>query len=120
MRGLTIIVAGADRQRFRAALEIAAAQAALGRPARLFLQTEAVPLLRSEAPAPVASAEELEDLPTSSELLVEALALGVRLICCQSGLAAAGFRADHLPDAIESGGLVALLADAEEDQLLMA
>ena len=41
MPGLSIIVASADGQRFYAALETAAAAAALGRSARIFLQGEA-------------------------------------------------------------------------------
>ncbi len=38
MQGLTIIVAGADEERFRSALEVAAANAALDRTTRVFLQ----------------------------------------------------------------------------------
>ena len=45
MRGLTILVAAADPERFHAALSLAAAQAALGGRARLHLQGEAVALL---------------------------------------------------------------------------
>lgn len=115
MRGLILIVASRDAARFRSALEVAAAQAALGRPARLFLQADAVALLRSmdELPAP-------QGQPTLRQMLEETLALGATVTACQSGLALAGMTAADLPVDIETGGLVELLAGAGDDQLLMA
>lgn len=112
MPGLTIIVAGADPCRFEAALELAAANAALGHRTRLFLQSNAVSLLRRAAPRK----GEMVPFP----LLGEALALGASITLCQSGLALAGMTAEQLPDGIETGGLVGLLATRGEDQLLMA
>ncbi|HRE36668.1 MAG TPA: hypothetical protein PK217_16500, partial [Sphingopyxis terrae] len=47
MQRLSIIVASCDGARFYAALETGIAAAALGRPARLFLQGEAAALLRT-------------------------------------------------------------------------
>lgn len=108
MRGLTIIVATGDPARLRAALEVASAQAALGRPARLFLQSDAAPLLRNSGD------------PLFAHMLQEALALGVAVTACQSGLALAGIAATELPAGIETGGLIELLSGAGEDQLLMA
>jgi predicted peroxiredoxin len=107
MSGLTIIVASGDPARFAAALEIAAANAALGRRTRLFLQSDAVQLLR-------------QDAASNTELLGEAIALGASITLCQSGLALAGMTADRLPAGVETGGLVELLATSGDDQLLMA
>jgi predicted peroxiredoxin len=119
MPGLTIIVAGADRERFHAALSLAAANAALGERTRLFLQGEAVRLL---APAAHATDEHYHahGIPSCEELLQEALALGTEIKVCQSGLAMAGMSAEALPTGIMAGGLVELLAKRGEDQLVMA
>lgn len=100
MRGLTIVVAAADAERFHAALTLASAQAALGCRARIYLHANAVRLLHS-GPA----------------LLVTAQELGVTLIACQTGLADAGIA---LPDGVEAGGMVSLLADIGDDRLVMA
>ena len=119
MQGLTIIVAGADEERFRSALEVAAANAALDRTTRVFLQGAAASLLQplaSEADEP----PDVMGVPTLAQLLEEALALGASVTVCQSGLALAGMRADQLPDGVETGGLVELLASGRNHQLLMA
>jgi predicted peroxiredoxin len=108
MPGLTIIVATGDPERFRAALEVAAANAALGHGTRLFLQSNAVPLLRPNR-------EE-----AGRELLGEAIALGAAVTVCQSGLAMAGMSAAELPAGVETGGLIELLSTNKGDQLLMA
>ena len=107
MPGLTIIVATSDPARFEAALELAAANAALDRRTRLFLQRDAVPLLRPEPPG------------SALALLSEALALGASTSVCQSGLALSGMTADQLPPGVETGGLVELLASQGDDQLLL-
>ena len=119
MQGLTIIVASADEERFRSALEVAAANAALDRTTRVFLQGAAASLLQRLT-------AEAEDLlgkigtPTLAQLLEEALALGASVTVCQSGLSLAGLRADQLPEGVETGGLVELLASGRNHQLLMA
>jgi predicted peroxiredoxin len=119
MQGLTIIVAGSDPARLHAALSIAAAWSALGRPAHIFLQADAVALLR-------ANDRQADDryrgvgMATVSELVEETLSLGVSVTACQSGLALAGMEAGDLPEGIETGGLVELLSTRREDQLLMA
>ncbi|WP_156678381.1 DsrE family protein [Sphingomonas profundi] len=119
MRGLTIIVADAAPERFRTALSIAAAQAALGGGARLFLQGAAVALLRGgEVPGDAAHAA--AGLPALALLLEEALALGVTLVACQSGLHLAGLDAASLDPRIEQGGLVSLLQGLGDDRLLCA
>lgn len=120
MRGVTIVVAGADPARLHAALSLAAAHAALERPARLFLQAEAVTLLRTPVEAPDDRRYSQAGLPTLGQLLGEAAALGVEVVACQSGLALAGMSAADLPAGIETGGLVEMLARNGDDQLLMA
>ncbi|HEV2746177.1 MAG TPA: DsrE family protein [Allosphingosinicella sp.] len=120
MRGLTIIVAGADPARLHAALSLAAAQAALDRPARIFLQGDAVGLLRQPLAAPDDARHSAAGLPTLAELLHEAAALGVTVTACQSGLALAGLQSTDLPDGVATGGLVELLATGGDDQLLLA
>ena len=100
MRGLTLLVATADPARLRAALTLAAANAALGGRTRVYFHEEAVPLLASRDP-----------------LIATALETGALLIACQTGLAAAGLAADQLPDGVETGGLISLLADLGDDRL---
>lgn len=103
MRRLTIIVATTETVRFEAALEIAAATAALDQPVGMFFRGESVALLASTHP-----------------LLAEAIALGVAITACQTGLAETRIAADTLPEGVEVGGLVGLLADAGDDRMLLA
>lgn len=117
MRGLTLIAATSDAERFRTALSLACAHAALGGRTRLYCHEEAVGLLLP--------GEDLQDaqriaagLPTRAQLLHEAQAGGVALIACQTGLAAAGIPFDTLPSGIEPGGLVSLLAGLSDDRLV--
>jgi predicted peroxiredoxin len=114
MQGLSIVVAAADPERFRSALEVAAANAALGKPTRLFLQAQAVALLgkgswREAAPG----------MPTIAEMLHEAIALGANVSICQTGLGLAGIEAASLPAGVETEGLLGFLGRRGEDQLLM-
>ena len=117
--GLTIVVAGTDPERFHAALSLAAANAALDLRSRMFLQGDSAVLLRdlrSHADEHRRSA----GIPTIGDLLNEALALGVQVIVCQSGLALNGMAAEDLPPRVTTGGLVELLATRGDDQLVMA
>lgn len=120
MRGLTIIVADVSTERFRTALSMAAAQAALDGAARIFLQGEAVSLIR----APVAGWEDDAyadaGLPTLPMLLEEALGLGVRIIVCQSGMQLTGAVADDFDPRVEYGGMVSVLQTLGEDRLVVA
>jgi predicted peroxiredoxin len=116
--GLSIVVAGSDPARLHAALSVAAAWAALDRPARIFLQAEAVGLLR-----PARGSDEAgkgAGLPSLADLLAESLAIGVTITACQTGLALAGMSAKDLPAEVETGGLVGFLAERGDDQLMMA
>lgn len=119
MPGMMIVAAGSDPARLHAALSLAAASAALDRPARIFLQAEAVALLRDESP----DGDERyrrSGVPSLKEMIAESLALGVSIIACQSGLALAGMSAEDLPAGVETGGLVGFLSSQADEQLLMA
>jgi hypothetical protein len=103
MTGLGIVVAGVDAIRFRTALTLAAAQAALGGRARILLDSGAVPL----AAAPDA-------------LLESCFELGVEVMLCQSGLAEAGMEAAALDPRFSYGGMVGWLAGLGDDRLVFA
>lgn len=97
VRGLTVILATDDRERFIAAVTLVSAHAALGGPTRLYFNEGAARLLA-----------DLEPLVTAREL-------GVRLIVCQSGLADTSLA---VPNGVEAGGMVSLLATLGEDRLV--
>ncbi len=118
MRGLTIVVAAAEPIRFRTALELAAATAALGGHARLFLQGGAVALLRPPIVDAGDAAHAASGLPTLAALLEEALGLGVEIVACQSGLQLTAIDAGALDGRIGFGGLVSLLGELGEDRLV--
>lgn len=120
MRGLTIIVAEAAPSRFRVALNLAAAQAALSGQARLFLDGRAVALLRVPLAAPDDDGYAAAGLPTIAELFEEALGLGVGIVACQSGLALTGTDAAALDPRIELGGVIGVLQQLGDGRLVMA
>lgn len=117
VRGLTIIVAGADAARLRAALELAAAQAALGGAAGVFLGSAAVALLAG--PDPADAGYRAGGLPGRAELIATALDLDVVLTLCQSGMALAGIDLAEIDPRIAAGGLTAILATLGEDRLVV-
>ncbi|AJR22670.1 MULTISPECIES: DsrE family protein [Sphingobium] len=119
MRELRIIVATADAERLRGALVIAAAQAALGGGAALFLQLDAVSLLRAPPEAPCDEAHRASGLPSLAMVIEEALGLGVILLACQSGLALCGMTADDLPQGVEVGGPMGFLQQTGEEARLI-
>lgn len=96
LRGLTIVVVGADPARFGAALTLANAQAALGGRARLYLHDAAVTLSFT---GPLAEA---------------ALELGVSVIACQTALEEHGV---PLSQGAEGGGMIGLLDTLGDDRL---
>ena len=103
MTGLGIIVAGIDATRFRTALTLAAAQAALGGRARILLDSGAVTLAA---------------MP--HDLLDSCFELGAEVMLCQSGLAEAGLDAAALDPRFSYGGMVGWLADLGAERLLLA
>lgn len=119
MRPLRIVVATADAERLRGALVLAAAQAALGADAALFLQLDAVALLRAPIAAPRDDAHRAAGLPVLAALLDDALSLGVAIIACQSGMALAGLTADALPADVEIGGPIGFLQQTGDDARLL-
>lgn len=104
MRELRIVVATADAERLRGALVLASAQAALGGAASIFLQLDAVALLREPVQAPEDAAHLAAGLPSLSQLIAEALALDVGILACQSGMALHDVAASELPDGISISG----------------
>ena len=101
----------ADAERFRGALVAAAAWAALERDAAIFLQLDAVVLLRrGEAPRDAAHRE--AGLPVLEALLEDALELGVRIEACQTGLALHEIDTSSLDPRISVSGPVAFLRHA--------
>lgn len=119
VRGLTIILAAPDGERMRAALTLAAANAALGARSRLFLQDEAVHLLERPS-APRDAAHEAAGLPTIAALFDDAISLGVEIVACQSGLHLAGLTASDLDPRLSYAGPVSILQTLDEDRLLLA
>lgn len=121
MRGLNIIVATADAERLRGALMLAAAQAALGGAAAIFLQLDAVALLRPPLAAPRDADHRTAGLPDLATLLADSLALGVAISACQSGLTLSGMSAADLPDGVDIGGPISFLQQTDDEaRLLMA
>jgi len=121
MRDLNIIVTTADAERLRGALILACAHAASGGRASLFLQLEAVSLLKQPISAPRDDAHKLAGLPTLADLIAEARALGVHLTACQSGLALCHLTPHDLPQGMDVGGPVSFLhSTGDEARLLIA
>lgn len=116
VRGLTLIVASGDPERFRAALTLASAHAALGGRTRVYCHEAAVALLAGDDAD--AAGLHARGLPSRAELIVTALETGVAIAACQTGLALAGLAESALPAGIETGGLVGLLAVLEDDRLV--
>ncbi|WP_083672079.1 DsrE family protein [Sphingomonas montana] len=119
MRGLTIIVADVSSERFRTALSLATATAALGGRTRIFLQGEAVTLLRDPIMGRGDDAHADAGLPTLATHYAEALALGVRFTLCQSGLTLTATQPSDYEPTTEYAGLVSIMADLGDDRLVV-
>ena len=119
MRGLKIVVLTADAERFRGALTLAAAHAAIGGSAVVLLQLGAVALLGPATFVQDDPACAAIGLPTLAELLEEALDLGVEIVACQSGLMLAGLRAAELDARIAVGGPVGFLQTLDPEERLI-
>ena len=119
MKGLAIIVASPDPARFRTALTLAVAQTALGGKVRLYCHEASVALLaRTERADDDSVALAATGLPDRHGLIAMALAGGVSLIACQTGLAVAGLAMDDMTAGVEAGGMMALLADLRDERLV--
>jgi len=119
VRGLNIVLTVPDAERLRGALVLASAQAALGGAASLFLQLDAVALLRAPVAAARDDAHQAAGLPRLAALLDDAMALGVAITACQSGLALAGMTAEALPAGVECGGPVGFLSGCGDEARLL-
>jgi predicted peroxiredoxin len=96
------------------------AAAALGSPARLFLQGEAVALLREPVSAGGDLARKAAGLPELGWMIGEAVAMEVELFACQSGMALVGLTADDMAPQVRAAGLVSFLRDVGDgDRLLV-
>jgi predicted peroxiredoxin len=115
VRELRILVTTADAERFRGALVLAGSQAALGGKAAIFLQLDAVRLLRAPIAAPEDDAHAAAGLPRLAHLLDDVIGLGVAVIACQSGLALTGLSVDSLPSGITAGGPIGFLQQTLDD-----
>ncbi|MEH3106728.1 MAG: peroxiredoxin [Sphingomonas fennica] len=96
-----IALGTADPARLRTALVLLLATVALGGRARLFLEGAAAALAADQA----------------EPLWAEALAAGVVVLVCQTGLAEAGLSADTLDQRLTYGGPVGLMAELGDDRL---
>lgn len=119
LRGLTIVVAGDSPMRFREALVLAAAQAALGAPSQLFLQGAAVALMRQPVTCAADDANAAAGLPRLDELIDEALALGVRFVLCQTGLHLAAIDRATLDKRIDYSGPLEILRTLDDDRFIV-
>jgi predicted peroxiredoxin len=114
-----MIVATGEPERFRAGLTLARCEIALGGTARMLLQgmavTLAVPGAGIAGDARWVSAGE----PALDHLLDEALADGVQIVACQSGLAIATISAEQVDNRIAIGGMIGFLAGLTRDERLL-
>lgn len=118
-RGLALVLAEGSHARLHAALTLACAAAALGRPVRLFFHGEAVAALQPGRRWGGDATYVAAGLPKLCELLESSLDLGVRVMACQSGLQLCGLTPASLDDRIEPAGMIAFLADAQGDDLVI-
>ena len=118
--GLALVFAEASHARLHAGLTLACAAAALGRPVRAFFHGESVAALTPARHWAGDATYAAKGIPTVAELLSTALDSGVAVMACQSGLLLCGLNPAMLADGVETGGMVAFLADAREDELLIA
>ncbi|MET0239257.1 MAG: peroxiredoxin [Sphingobium sp.] len=118
-RPLLLIATTGDAERLRGGLTLACAEAALGGTVRMFLQLDAVALLKAPVEGPRDEAHAAQGLPVLAALIEDALELGVAVIACQSGLALADMDAAMLDARVIIGGPVGVLAAMGVDERLV-
>lgn len=104
MTGLLLIVSEAEGERFAAAIELAAATAALDRPVAVLLRGPAVKALGRT------------NVAKAFDLLFE---LGADVGICQTAMATHGLTAADLPPGIEAHGMVAFLQGRGDWQVVV-
>lgn len=110
---LTILLVADDATRARAALSLALATAALGRPVLLYAHERAVALLAAQLRTDDdQTALAAAGLPDRLALLDMAHESGVVLVACQTGLVLTGLSINDLAQGVEAGGLMSVLAEA--------
>ncbi|MEX6724302.1 DsrE family protein [Parapedomonas caeni] len=118
--GLALVFSELAHARLHAGLSLACAAGAMGRPVRLFFHGESVAALEPHrkwrGDEPLAAA----GIPTLADLLVTARELGIPIMACPSGLHLCHITANLLPEGVETAGMVAFLAAAHDDELLLA
>ena len=107
MRGLTIVLGEPSPPRLATALTLLLATQALGGRVRLFLEGAGVALLAGPLEGDAAA------------LWEEALAAGVGIVLCQTGLAGAGLEAAALDPRLGYGGPLSVLQSLGEDRLVI-
>lgn len=136
--GLALVVLSGEYERVHYALAMAAAAAAIGRPATLFLTNHALHAFRAgkedapgwhalqgDAQGHAAAGLDRARLAAGAagfdELLESCAALGVRMIACEMGLRVAGIEAAALRTdlPIEVAGLVTLYVDMPDGAQLV-
>nr|WP_243451720.1 DsrE family protein [Sphingosinicella soli] len=117
-QGLALVFAEVNHARLHGGLSLALAAAALGRPVRLFFQGEAVCALQIGRHWAGDKSYKAGGLPLLSDLLDHAIGLGLPMMACESGIHLCGLSAPNLIPGVETGGMVAFLADARNDELL--
>ena len=119
VRGLTIILASVDPDQLRSVLGLAATVAALGGGARLFLDGPSVRLLAT----PIAHDRDPDflaaGLPTLAELVDTAIALGVTIMLCQSGVALVDLGGGRIDSRFQTGGMTGVIASLGDDRLVV-
>jgi predicted peroxiredoxin len=118
-RGLAVVLSEANHARLHAALTLACAAAALGRPVRLFFHGESAAALTTSRHWQGDATYRAAGLASVAELVENAIGLGAQVMACQTGLQMIGVAATSLAEGIETGGMVAFLADARDDELVM-
>lgn len=119
-KGLAVIFAEANHARLHAGLSLACAAAAMDRPVRLFFHGESVCALQQGRRWGGDTPYEAAGLATLAGLIAQTQELGVAIMACPTGLHLCGLDAANLDERIETGGLIAFMAMAKTDELLLA
>ncbi|MEE4348737.1 MAG: DsrE family protein [Pacificimonas sp.] len=117
-RGLNIIILTADAARARGGLALALAEAALGRPVRLFFQGGAVRLLEAGAAHDGDAEAEAAGSGTLAALIAQTAEMEIALTACETGLHGEAMDRAALVGHAQTGGLIGFLAEAHDADLL--
>ncbi|QCE34056.1 hypothetical protein FAI40_01150 [Acetobacteraceae bacterium] len=117
---LFILLAGDDRNRAHIAFSLSLAALALGREVTIFAGGKSVRLFRKiNLECDKENCPEAEGVLCLDKLIEESLQLGIKLIACETGLFQTNLKETDLIDGVKVGGLVGLLAEVDEDKLMV-